>query len=34
MPIVRMRMIREQSNEIAVMTAILDTRNATPLPHQ
>ncbi|MDT2009789.1 DUF305 domain-containing protein [Rhodococcus opacus] len=26
-------MIREQSNEIAVMTAILDTRNAKPLPH-
>ena len=26
-------MIRDQSNEIAVMTAILDTRDATPLPH-
>ena len=26
-------MIRDQSNEIAVMTAILDTRNARPLPH-
>ncbi|MFC9837785.1 DUF305 domain-containing protein [Rhodococcus sp. NPDC127530] len=26
-------MIRDQSNEISVMTAILDTRNARPLPH-
>lgn len=26
-------MIRDQSNEIAVMTAILDTRDPTPLPH-
>jgi uncharacterized protein (DUF305 family) len=26
-------MIREQSNEIAVMTAILHTRSAAPLPH-
>ncbi|MDV7090075.1 DUF305 domain-containing protein [Rhodococcus opacus] len=26
-------MIRDQSNEIAVMTAILDTRDTTPLPH-
>ncbi|MEN0140418.1 MAG: DUF305 domain-containing protein [Rhodococcus sp. (in: high G+C Gram-positive bacteria)] len=26
-------MIRDQSNEIAVMTALLGTRDATPLPH-